>query len=108
MVGTSKIGTARALVHNVEQEHSLSGVILVFLQILRLLRGRALDLQVLDAVSLKSIRDLLHEVWELDEDEHAFFLGYTGSAQRKINLVSKFNEDSTHLISSMIFSNFWR
>ena len=75
MIGRREVCPARALVHDVQQEHPLLAIVLEFLKILALDGRGALDFEKSNLVCLQSLRDLGSQVGKLDEDESALVLG---------------------------------
>ena len=75
MVGGCEVCAARALVHNVQQEHPLFTVVLELLKVLALHRRGTLDFEEGDLICSEGLGDLGGKIGELDEDEDTLVLG---------------------------------
>ena len=72
MIGGCQIRPASRLVHDIQEKHTLATLVLEKFQILALLVCSPSDLKELDLVVYESLRDLFHQVRELDEDKNPF------------------------------------
>lgn len=80
VVGRCEIRTASAFVHHVQEEHPFLTFVLVFLEVLALLRRRATYLEEFDLVHFERVGDFGHQVRKLDKYEDTFLLGNRVSA----------------------------
>ena len=67
MIRRCKVRAARALVHDVQQEHPLLAVFLELLEILALHGRRALDVEERNLVLSKGLGDLSGEIGEVNK-----------------------------------------
>ena len=75
VIGGREVRAARALIHDVQEEHTLLAVVLELLQVLALHRRGTLDLEEGDLVRGEGLGDFGGEVGELNEDENALIFG---------------------------------
>ena len=74
MIRPSEIRSARTFIRHIQKQNSFFRVILELLEVLGLLRCAALDFKELDLVRSEGLRNFLHEVRELYEDENTLMV----------------------------------